>query len=36
VLLTPLAYLVVGTPKGREGIDINDEGADFTPFSIGV
>jgi uncharacterized integral membrane protein (TIGR00697 family) len=32
VLLTPVTYLIVGTLKRREGIDIFDEGTDFTPF----
>jgi uncharacterized PurR-regulated membrane protein YhhQ (DUF165 family) len=32
VLLTPATYLIVGTLKRREGIDIFDEGTDFTPF----
>jgi queuosine precursor transporter len=32
VLLTPVTYLVVGGLKRREGVDIFDEGTDFTPF----
>ena len=32
VILTPLTYLVVGFLKRREGIDVYDEGTDFTPF----
>ena len=31
-VLTPVTYAVVGTLKQREGIDIYDEGTDFTPF----
>ncbi|MEQ1508831.1 MAG: queuosine precursor transporter [Sphingopyxis sp.] len=31
-LLTPLTYAVIGTLKRREGIDIYDEGTDFSPF----
>ena len=31
-LLTPVTYLVVGWLKRREGIDVYDEGTDFTPF----
>ncbi|WP_156678077.1 queuosine precursor transporter [Sphingomonas profundi] len=33
VLLTPLTYAVVGFLKRREGVDIFDEGTNFTPFS---
>ncbi len=32
VVLTPVTYAVVGTLKRREGVDIYDEGTDFTPF----
>jgi len=32
VLLTPLTYLAVGFLKRREGVDVFDEGTDFTPF----
>jgi queuosine precursor transporter len=32
VVLTPVTYVVVGTLKKREGVDIYDEGTDFTPF----
>jgi uncharacterized integral membrane protein (TIGR00697 family) len=32
VLLTPFTYFIVGFLKRREGIDIFDEGTDFTPF----
>lgn len=31
-LLTPVTYWVVGALKRREGLDIYDEGTDFTPF----
>ncbi len=31
-LLTPVTYAVVGALKRREGIDLFDEGTDFTPF----
>lgn len=36
VVLTPVTYLVVGFLKRREGVDIFDEGTDFTPFSARV
>ena len=36
VLLTPFTYLVVGFLKRREGIDVYDEGTDFTPFRARV
>jgi uncharacterized integral membrane protein (TIGR00697 family) len=32
VLLTPFTYMVVNFLKRREGVDIFDEGTDFTPF----
>ena len=32
VLLTPFTYAVVGWLKRREGIDVYDEGTNFTPF----
>ncbi len=32
VLLTPVTYAVVGTLKRHEGVDLFDEGTDFTPF----
>lgn len=32
VLLTPVTYLVVGWLKRAEGVDVFDEGTDFTPF----
>ncbi|MCW3848200.1 queuosine precursor transporter [Sphingomonas sp. LB-2] len=36
VLLTPFTYLVVNFLKRREGVDIFDEGTDFTPFRTRV
>ncbi len=36
VILTPLTYLVVNFLKRREGVDVFDEGTDFTPFKAGV
>ena len=35
-LLTPVTYAVVGALKRREGIDLFDEGTDFTPFRAKV
>lgn len=35
-VLTPVTYWVVGTLKRREGIDVYDEGTEFTPFRTGV
>jgi uncharacterized integral membrane protein (TIGR00697 family) len=32
VLLTPFTYWAVITLKRREGIDVYDEGTDFSPF----
>jgi queuosine precursor transporter len=32
VVLTPVTYLVVNTLKHHEGVDVFDEGTDFTPF----
>lgn len=32
VVLTPVTYVVVGTLKRHEGVDLFDEGTDFTPF----
>jgi queuosine precursor transporter len=32
-LLTPVTYGVVGWFKAREGVDVFDEGTDFSPFS---
>lgn len=31
-MLTPVTYIAVGALKRREGIDVYDEGTDFTPF----
>lgn len=36
VLLTPATYAVVGWLKRREGVDVYDEGTDFTPFRAQV
>lgn len=35
-VLTPVTYLVVNGLKRHEGVDIFDEGTDFTPFKTGV
>jgi uncharacterized integral membrane protein (TIGR00697 family) len=35
-LLTPLTYGVIGFLKRREGVDVYDEGTDFTPFRARV
>tara|TARA_Y100000815_G_scaffold225873_1_gene213553 strand:- start:2147 stop:2890 length:744 start_codon:yes stop_codon:yes gene_type:complete len=35
-LLTPVTYLVVGFLKRREGVDVYDEGTNFTPFNARV
>jgi len=35
-LLTPVTYVVVGWLKRREGVDVYDEGTDFTPFRAKV
>ena len=35
-ILTPLTYAVVGWLKRREGVDVYDEGTDFTPFRAKV
>lgn len=32
VVLTPVTYMIVGTLKRREGLDIYDSGTNFTPF----
>ena len=32
-LLTPVTYGVVGWLKGREGVDVYDEGTEFSPFA---
>jgi uncharacterized integral membrane protein (TIGR00697 family) len=36
VLLTPVTYGVVGFLKRREGVDVYDQGTDFTPFRARV
>jgi hypothetical protein len=36
VLLTPFTYAVVGWLKRREGVDVYDEGTDFSPFRARV
>ena len=36
VILTPVTYAVVGLLKKREGVDVYDEGTDFSPFSAQV
>ena len=36
VLLTPVTYLIVGFLKRAEGVDVFDEGTDFTPFRARV
>lgn len=35
VLLTPVTYRVVGWLKRAEGVDVFDEGTDFSPFGRG-
>jgi uncharacterized PurR-regulated membrane protein YhhQ (DUF165 family) len=35
-VLTPVTYAVVGFLKRREGLDIYDEGTNFTPFRTRV
>ncbi|UZK71122.1 queuosine precursor transporter [Sphingomonas sp. S1-29] len=35
-LLTPVTYAVVGWLKRREGVDVFDQGTDFTPFRTRV
>ena len=35
-ILTPVTYAVVGLLKRREGVDVYDEGTDFTPFAARV
>ncbi|MCB2073207.1 MAG: queuosine precursor transporter [Novosphingobium sp.] len=32
-ILTPVTYVVVGWLKGREGVDVYDEGTEFSPFA---
>jgi queuosine precursor transporter len=34
VVLTPATYAVVGWLKRKEGVDVYDEGTDFTPFKV--
>lgn len=34
VLLTPVTYAVVGWLKRAEGVDVFDQGTDFTPFRV--
>jgi queuosine precursor transporter len=36
ILLTPVTYLVVGFLKRREGIDVYDQGTNFTPFATRI
>ena len=36
VVLTPVTYAVVGWLKRHEGVDLFDEGTDFTPFKAGI
>ncbi len=36
VVLTPVTYAVVGFLKKREGVDVFDDGTDFTPFRTRV
>ena len=36
VVLTPVTYAVVGWLKRREGVDIFDEGTDFSPFKAQI
>ena len=36
IVLTPVTYAVVGWLKRREGVDVFDEGTNFTPFKTGV
>jgi queuosine precursor transporter len=35
-MLTPVTYAVVGTLKRREGLDVFDEGTDFSPFKANL
>lgn len=32
-VLTPVTYVVVGVLKNREGVDVYDDGTDFSPFA---
>lgn len=36
IVLTPVTYAVIGFLKRREGIDVFDQGTDFTPFRTRV
>lgn len=36
VVLTPVTYAIVGFLKRREGVDVYDEGTDFSPFRVRV
>jgi queuosine precursor transporter len=36
VILTPVTYLIVGFLKRHEGVDVFDEGTNFTPFATRV
>ena len=36
VVLTPVTYAVVGALKRREGVDVFDDGTNFTPFRTRV
>jgi len=36
IVLTPVTYAVVGFLKRREGVDVFDEGTDFSPFKTSV
>jgi uncharacterized integral membrane protein (TIGR00697 family) len=36
VVLTPVTYIVVGWLKRKEGVDIFDEGTNFSPFKTKV
>jgi uncharacterized integral membrane protein (TIGR00697 family) len=35
-VLTPVTYMVVGSLKRAEGLDVYDEGTDFTPFRMSL
>jgi len=35
-MLTPVTYVVIGTLKKREGVDVYDDGADYSPFGVKV
>jgi uncharacterized integral membrane protein (TIGR00697 family) len=36
ILLTPVTYAAVGALKRHEGVDVFDEGTDFSPFQARV